>query len=1085
MRILLVIILLLPALLYSQNILGYYRYPALHENMIIFTAEGDLWKVATVGGMAQRLTTHQGMESHAAFSPDGKWIAFSGEYEGPIEVYTMSVDGSLPQRRTYEGETANVVGWTMDEKILYTSQKYSTLPNLQLLEFNTETNSSSVIPLNQASEGVYNKDKNTLFFTRLPFQGSHTKRYRGGTAQNIWKFESGKTESSPLTTDYTGTSKNPMFWQGRVYFVSDRDGTMNLWSMTDDGKDLIQHTYHKGYDISDPDLNKGRIVYQCIADLYLYDIVKEIDKKLDIKLASDFEHRRNRWVKKPMDYLTDVHVSPDGDRIVLTSRGKVFVAPRNEGRLIEVTPQEEGVRYRNACFMPDGKTLVMLSDKSGELEYWTKPANGLGTGNALTSNGDIFRYTGIPSPDGKWLAFTDKNYVLWLHEIDNGKTLEISSSEYNNFSHLTWSPDSKWLAFVATADNFYSQLNLYNIESKKTTALTSDRVDSYNPAWTPDGKYLYFLSDRYFNSVVSNPWGPYQPEPFFDRTTKIYVLPLQGSDKSPFLPDNEILIGNKPDNKSKESKEEKDKEIVVNIDLANIGKRISEVPVEAGMFYGLTANDKQLFFMDREMSLNGKRHLKVLEIKNNDVEMKTLLNEIDDYELSYDGKKIMAQKQQQIYIVDAVTAAPTELDKSKIDLSQWTFTVDPQEEWRQMFVEAWRLERDYFYDPQMHGVDYKELLNRYLPYVNRVMDRDELSDLISHLVGELSALHIFVGGGDIRKGDDDIKQGFLGAKLIRNEREGGYQIEHIYQADPNYPDTWSPLAKPEVNAQQGDIITAIDGVSLLNVSNPGEILKNKVGKQILVDIKSSQNKKSRVIVKPISASTERNLRYDEWEFERRREVEMSGKGDIGYIHLRAMGGDNYSEWVRNYFPVFNRKGLIIDVRHNRGGNIDSWILEKLLRKAWFYWQGRNDKPVWNMQYAFRGHMVVLCNEFTASDGEAFSEGFRRLGLGEIIGTRTWGGEIWLSFNNRLVDKGIASAAQWGVYGPEGKWLIEGHGVEPDIVVDNMPHQTFKGSDAQLDAAIKYLQEKIKNEPVDVPPPPPFPDKSFDYNKQEN
>jgi tricorn protease len=250
---------------------------------------------------------------------------------------------------------------------------------------------------------------------------------------------------------------------------------------------------------------------------------------------------------------------------------------------------------------------------------------------------------------------------------------------------------------------------------------------------------------------------------------------------------------------------------------------------------------------------------------------------------------------------------------------------------------------------------------------------------------------------------------------------------------------------------------------------------------VILDVKSSNKNVTQVIVKPISASAEGNLRYDEWEVQRRQQVEGAGKGDIGYLHLRAMGGNNYSEWVRNFYPVFDRKGLIIDVRHNRGGNIDSWILEKLMRKAWFYWKGRVGKPTWNMQFAFRGHMVVLCNERTASDGEAFAEGFRRLGLGKVIGTRTWGGEIWLSYNNRLVDKGMASAAQTGVYGPEGKWLIEGHGVDPDIVVDNLPHQTFNGNDAQLDAAIKYLLDKIKNEPVDVPPPPPFPDKSFDYD----
>jgi tricorn protease len=491
------------------------------------------------------------------------------------------------------------------------------------------------------------------------------------------------------------------------------------------------------------------------------------------------------------------------------------------------------------------------------------------------------------------------------------------------------------------------------------------------------------------------------------------------------------------------------------------------------------STDKYLFFMDREMSLNGKRNLKALEIKNEDIEIKTLLKDVKDYELSYDGKKILIQKNNEIYIIDSGISEPSDLAKSKINLSNWTFSIDPKEEWRQMFIESWRLERDYFYDPQMHGVDYQGLLEQYLPFVDRITDRTELSDLISHLVGELSALHIFVFGGDIRKGDDDIKQGFLGAKLAKSSN--GYIIDHIYQADPNYPATWSPLAKPEVGLMAGDIITAIDGVSLGKVSHPGELLKNKVGKQVLLDVKSLQKNNRQVIVKPISSTAERNLRYDEWEVQRRQRVEVAGKGQIGYLHLRAMGGNNYSEWVRNYYPVFDRKGLIIDVRHNRGGNIDSWILEKLLRKAWFYWQGRVGKPYWNMQYAFRGHMVVICNERTASDGEAFTEGFRRLGLGQVIGTRTWGGEIWLSFNNRLVDKGIASAAQSGVYGPEGKWLIEGHGVDPDIVVDNMPHQTFKGNDAQLDAAIKYLQEKIKNEPVDVPPPPPFPDKSFDYD----
>jgi tricorn protease len=1079
MRAILLIFFFIPTLVFSDGMLGYYRYPALHENVIVFTAEGDLWKVSTKGGIAQRLTTHHGIESDAAFSPDGQWIAFNGQYEGSTEIYKMSVNGGIPIRCTFDAEGAYMVGWTTENKIIYSTRRYSTLPDRQLVELDTNTKSYEVIPLNQASDGVYNQDHSVLFFTRLPFQGSRTKRYKGGSVENIWKFQSGSEEALPLTTDYPGTSKSPMFWQNRIYFASDRDGTMNLWSMNENGEDIKQHTFHKGYDISSPYLNNGKIVYQCIADLYLYDITSGSDAKLDIRLASDFDRRRTRWIKTPMDYLTDAHISPDGDRVVLTSRGNVFVIPNKEGRLVHLTQLEEGIRYRNARFMPDGKNILLLSDKSGELEFWTKPANGEDKENALTAEGSVFRNPGIPSPDGKWIAFTDRNFILWLHDFKKKVTTKIDVSEYSNFDHLSWSPDSKWLAYVSSAKNYYSQIKIYSIDNKKSKEITSDRVDSYNPAWTSDGKYLYFLSDRYFNSVIRSPWGAYQPEPFFDRTTKLYVLPLLSKDISPFVPDNEIIAKNSSKNDANKSDENEGKKIVVKIDFKDIEKRISEVPVEAGMYYDLMSTDKYLFFMDREMSLNGKRNLKALEIKNEDIEIKTLLKDVKDYELSYDGKKILIQKNNEIYIIDSGISEPSDLAKSKINLSNWTFSIDPKEEWRQMFIESWRLERDYFYDPQMHGVDYQGLLEQYLPFVDRITDRTELSDLISHLVGELSALHIFVFGGDIRKGDDDIKQGFLGAKLAKSSN--GYIIDHIYQADPNYPATWSPLAMPEVSLVEGDIITAIDGVSLGKISQAGKLLKNKVGKQVLLDVKTSQNNNRQVIVKPISSMAERNLRYDEWEVQRRQQVEAEGKGQIGYLHLRAMGGNNYSEWVRNYYPVFDREGLIIDVRHNRGGNIDSWILEKLLRKAWFYWQGRVGKPYWNMQYAFRGHMVVLCNERTASDGEAFTEGFRRLGLGRVIGTRTWGGEIWLSYNNRLVDKGMASAAQSGVYGPEGKWLIEGHGVDPDIVVDNLPHQTFKGNDAQLDAAIKYLQEKIKNEPVDVPPPPPFPDKSFDYD----
>ena len=371
------------------------------------------------------------------------------------------------------------------------------------------------------------------------------------------------------------------------------------------------------------------------------------------------------------------------------------------------------------------------------------------------------------------------------------------------------------------------------------------------------------------------------------------------------------------------------------------------------------------------------------------------------------------------------------------------------------------------------------ILKKYSPLLDRVTDRAELSDLVHEMVGELAALHIVVQGGDRREAPDRIKIAGLGAALERDEPRGGWRVEHVYRSDPDYPHRLSPLDRPGVDVKKGDIIELINGVATLSVPHPCALLRNQAGKQVLLRVKSSGTEKSRdVVVKPIDDDAEFDLRYGEWELTRRERVEELGRGDIGYVHLRAMSKDDIAQWAREYYPVYNRKGLIIDVRHNGGGNIDSWILEKLLRKAWFYWQGRAGVPTWNMQYAFRGHMVVLCDEHTGSDGEAFTEGFKRLGLGKVIGKRTWGGEIWLSASNWLVDRGIATSAEFGVYGPEGQWLIENHGVEPDMVVENPPHATFQGEDAQLARAINHLQEEIRRQPVEVPPVPPHPDKSF-------
>jgi len=1043
--------------------------------MVVFVSEGDLWSVDVRGGHARRLTSHAGLESTPAFSPDGKTLAFSAQYEGPTEVYIMPVEGGLPKRLTFAGQASMVVGWTPSGRIIYATQKYSTLPNTQLVLLDPRTGREELVPLAQAADGVFDGQEKNLFFTRLPFQGSYTKRYKGGTVQNIWKFESGTDEAVPLTSGYPGTSKNPIFWNGRLYFLTDRDGIMNLWSMQPDGSDLKQLTFHKDFDASSPSMAGGRIVYQLLADIRMYDIASARDSGLEITIPSDFDQTREKWLTKPVEYLTSVHLSPGGDRLALIARGQVFVAPAGDGRLVRISVKE-GIRNRAARFLPDGRHLMVLSDETGEWEFYRFPADGLGRPERLTSGADVIRFDGLPSPDGRWLAFSDKNNRLWLADLKSKAQKEIASSPFGMPSDHAWSADSRWLAFVTEAANQFRLIMIYDTVTGNLKELTSDRVDSYGPAWSADGKWLYFLSDRYFRSVVGSPWGARQPEPYFDKTTKIYAVGLTGKDIFPFTPADELTEKeNKPPKNAGNTGTQKADPVV--IDFNGLQDRIREVPLPAGVYSGLIAGEKALFFIDRESRAAGRPKLKAVEIKNRDIKAKTVIEDIAGFEVSSDGKKMLVRKGQDFYVLDVSLSAPPALAEKKVDLSKWTFSIDPKQEWQQMFVDAWRMERDYFYDRNLHNVDYEGLLERHLPFLDRISDRSELNDLIAHLVGELSALHTFVRGGDLRRPPDNVVPGSLGARLAADEKLGGWKVEHIYRADPDYLERRSPLAGPDLKIREGDIITAINGRPVTPAASPYLPLRNTAGSQVLIEVKpAAGGLPFKEIIYPISQSEDADLRYADWEYSRRLEVEKAGGGEIGYIHLRAMSGSNYTEWVRDFYPVFNRKGLIIDVRHNRGGNIDSWILEKLLRRPWFFWQPRVGEPYWSMQYAFRGHIVVLCDEYTASDGEAFSEGFRRLGLGKIIGTRTWGGEIWLSSSNVLVDRGLASAAETGVYGPEREWLIEGHGVEPDIVVDNPPHATFKGRDAQLEAAVKHLQDLIKKEPVEIPKHPPYPDK---------
>ncbi len=1050
---------------------GFYRFPAIHDQTVVFAAEGDLWSVPIAGGLARRLTSHAAEETNPAISPDGATLAFTGRYEGAAALYTMPVSGGTPVRRTYDGDAANATTWTPDGKLVYTTVNYAGIPKPGMVQLDLRNGTRTLVPLAGASEGTYDASGRTLYFVRPAFHNNVTKRYTGGTARDIWKYVAGAPEAVELTGDYNGESHSPMWWSGRVYFVSDRDGTMNLWSMNEDGGDKRQLTRHAGWDVRSPELDRGRIVYQLGADLWLYDVATSQSRMIPILLASDLDQLRENWVTNPMDYLSSAHLSPEGDRVALTSRGRVFVAPVKTGRFVRAT-RKDSVRYRDVGFMPDGKSLIGLTDETGELEFAKIPANGIGAEEALTSGGNILRFRGIPSPDGAWLAWDDNNRDLWVMNLSTKAVRKVSENR-EGIGSLAWSPDGRWLAYVMSAANSFQQIKIFSVESGRSVALTTDRTNSHAPAWDPKGEFIYFLSDRNLQTLVGAPWGNRRPEPYFDKEIEIYQVALRTGLRSPFQPDDELRPATpapaRPDTSAVARQ--------VRIDLEGLPLRIRRVPVASGNYGWLSVNGEALFFTSTASGAGAATDLVSFKLTNEKQEPVVVVDAIRSAEMSANGKKLLIAKGTALHVIDAKPAKVANVNDARVDLAGWTFPINVRDDFRQIFVDAWRLERDWFYDPNLHGVDYKATLARYLPLVARITTRAELSDLVGWAVGELSALHTSVGGGDLRRGEDNIPVASLGARTFRDPTRGGYRIDYIYQTDPDYPAQRSPLADPELGIKAGDVITAVNGTRTLDAVDIGELLRHQVGRQVLITVADGENSRD-VVVTPIG--NESALRYADWEYTRRLATETKGDGRIGYVHLRAMGGGDINQFYREFTPVFNRQGLILDMRQNRGGNIDSWVLEMLMRKPWMYWQDRVGEPYWNMQGAFRGHMVMLVDHETASDGEAVADGFRRLGLGVVIGVRTWGGEIWLSSANTLSDGGVARAPMSGVYGPEGKWLIEQEGVIPDIIVDNLPHATFNGTDAQLDAAIAYLQKKIAEDPRPVPKPPAYPKRAVKY-----
>ncbi|MCM2257708.1 MAG: S41 family peptidase, partial [Vicinamibacteria bacterium] len=819
----------------------------------------------------------------------------------------------------------------------------------------------------------------------------------------------------------------------------------------------------------------GRIVYQLGADLRLFDLASGQDQALAIDLVSDFDQARKRWHKQPVKLLTDVGIGEDAERVAVVARGRLALAGVGPLRRVDLTLPGDARVFATAL-APDGKAVVAITDQSGEQEIWRFPTDGSSTGTRLTRDGGAHRWDVFPSPDGRFLAHNDKRGRLFLLELASGANTLVDENPADFHADITWSPDSKALAFARSGtDRQLNQVFLLDVASRKVHVLTSDKYVSGAPAFSPDGHWLYFLSDRNFEAWPSGPWGDRNMGPGFARRTRVYALALQPGRRFPFQPKDELApaaraVANDKDKSDKaDKKDDKKKDpapALPAIDYAGLAERLYEVPVAAGGYEALAVDGARLYLLDREPGDDSRPCLKTLTIADDGPKPETFMADVRFFQLSGNRKKLLivkatAEGPGDLLVVDAGAKAPSELTKAQVRLKDWQLELDPRQEWRQMFADAWRMHREFLYDPALRGVDWDAVRARHEPLVARVAAREELNDVLAQMSAEVGSLHSQVVPGELRKATDGAAFASLGAEL--EAVDGGHRIARIFSTEAELPSERGPLAAPGVDAKVGDVITAINGVPTTERA-PYAALLNQAGQQVLLTLKRGATE-HRAVVVPVDGDRHYALAMTEWERSNLARVEGVSFGRIGYLHLRAMGGADVNTFAREFYAQFDRDGLILDVRNNRGGNIDSWIIEKLLRRAWAFWKTPGGPAYWNMQQTFRGHVVVLVNEHTYSDGETFAAGVKALSIGPLIGQRTAGAGVWLTGRNNLRDGGRARAAEFPQYDPEGHWLLEGRGVDPDVAVDNLPRATFDGRDAQLEAGLAWLRDKLAKEPV--------------------
>ncbi len=1073
------------------------RFPAIHGDRVAFTYAGDLWIAPAAGGTAIRLTAHPGIELFARFSPDGKWIAFTGQYDGDEQVYVMPAGGGEPKQLTFYpargpltprwGYDNQVYGWTPDGRsIVFRSQRDSwTLGQTRLYTVPMTGGPAAPLPMPESGAGDYSPDGSKIVYSPLFRDFRPEKRYGGGQANDLFIFDL-KANDARRVIDHPRADRDPMWIGNTIYFTSDRDGTFNLYAYDVTSAKVTPVTTSRTWDVRWPSSDhQSRIVYELNGELQLLDVKTGKSAPIVITVPDDGLWKRPSRVSAAQQ-ITSAVLSPRGERALFSARGDVFTAPVEKGPTRNLT-QTSNAHDKWARWSPDGSRIAFISDLSGEEELYVVAQDGSGRPERLTSGGSAMRYAPEWSSDGGRIAFGDKDGRIFVYSFDDKSLKQVYDAQRDQVRDYAWSPRGHVLAFSANMPNGFRAIHLWNETDGQVRQVTDELFNAHSPAWDPDGDYLFYLSDREYAPQISGAEFNYATS----RTTGIFALALRRDVKHPFPPESDEVTPAGEDKPAGDARPEgaaaakpgekpaakKADEKPLVIDFDGLGARVARVPVEADNYSGLSAKRGHLlytvggaFYYGRQSDRRTSLRLYALKDRKETV----LADDIQGYALSADGSKVLVRAGQNWQVLDATPQGAQATNRKTVSTAGLMVDRVPEQEWTQIFNEVWRRYRDWFYVENMHGFDWAALRKQYAAWLPYVAHRSDLNYVISEMISELTVQHTYVEGGDFQI-PPRPRVALPGARFELEASTGRYRITKVFQGHNEESIYRAPLTEIGVDVKVGDYLLAIDGEPLSATEDPYRLLRNKADRPVALAVNAKPATDGARTVTFMPVTSESDLIYLDWVTANRKRVSELTGGRVGYLHVPDMGGPGIREFIKYYYGQIAKEGLVVDVRANGGGNVSRMLIERLRRKVLGLNYGRTDDlPDTYPDGTFAGPMAAILDERSSSDGDIFPYMFREAGLGPLIGRRSWGGVVGISGRGPLIDGGVISVPESGLANAKGEWVIEGYGVDPDIMVENDPKSVIAGGDPQLERAVAEVMKKLQARPVKLPGKPAGP-----------